>query len=206
MALYVQYGCGTWVPDGWLNFDVTPTARIQKIPLIGKKIVPMRFPDAVRYGDICKGLPVKDGSVDGVYCSHVLEHLALEDMKLALKNTRKMLRPGGIFRLVLPDLKLLVQAYISNPAPDAAVSFVESLGLGRRSHPRGLMNFLRGWLGNSGHHWMWDYQSLALELSNAGFISIRRAVLGDSNDLMFARAEQPIRWEDALGIHCQRTD
>src|ERR1700733_13711284 len=102
MALYVQYGCGTWVPEGWLNFDVSPTVRIQKIPLIGRRLAPMRFPDEVRYGDICKGLPVSDGSVDGVYSSHVLEHLALEDMKLALRNTRKMMRAGGIFRLVIP--------------------------------------------------------------------------------------------------------
>lgn len=30
MALYVQYGCGTWVPEGWLNFDVSPTVANSK--------------------------------------------------------------------------------------------------------------------------------------------------------------------------------
>ena len=164
----------------------------------------MRFPDEVRYGNICKGLPVEDGSADGAYCSHVLEHLALEDMKLALKNNLRMLRTGGVFRLVVPDLKVLVQEYVKNTAPDAAEVFVESLGLGRRVRPHGIMGFLRGWLGNSGHHWMWDFEAMAVELSNAGFTAIRRAVLGDSNDPMFARAEQANRWEGALGIHCRR--
>ena len=32
---YVQYGCGLSAPNEWINFDVSPTLRIQKIPIIG---------------------------------------------------------------------------------------------------------------------------------------------------------------------------
>src|SRR5580704_184417 len=134
MPLYVQYGCGLCSPEGWLNFDASPTLRLQKIPVMGR-LAPVKFPASVRYGDIRKGLPVADGSADGVYCSHVLEHLALEDFRKALKNTFRILRPGGAFRMVLPDLKLLATEYLARSEPNAAMRFMESSLMGRNSRP-----------------------------------------------------------------------
>ena len=34
--IYVQYGAGNQAVEGWLNFDASPTLRIQKIPIIGR--------------------------------------------------------------------------------------------------------------------------------------------------------------------------
>src|SRR5215470_7850839 len=106
MGLYVQYGCGVSCPAGWVNFDASPTLRLQRLsvagPLLGK--AGPRFPDGVRYGDILNGLPIADGTADGVYASHVLEHLSLADCAAALRNTFRLLRPGGVFRLVITDL------------------------------------------------------------------------------------------------------
>ncbi|HEX6859864.1 MAG TPA: hypothetical protein VF138_06660, partial [Caulobacteraceae bacterium] len=61
--LYVQYGCGLSAPDGWLNFDASPTLRLQRLPLVGRLLTRgrVRFPEAVRYGDITRGLPLADG-------------------------------------------------------------------------------------------------------------------------------------------------
>jgi SAM-dependent methyltransferase len=126
MPTCVQYGCGTWAPDGWLHFDVTPSLLVQNIPLIGRRLVPNRFPRSVRYGNICRGLPVAEGSVDMVYCSHVLEHLPVNDMRLALRNTFKMLRPGGVFRSVIPDLRMAAEAYLNSSDPGAGYWFIES--------------------------------------------------------------------------------
>lgn len=204
MALYVQYGCGFCAPDGWLNFDASPTLWLRNIPLVGKSLAPVKFPDAARCGDIRKGLPVADGSADAVYCSHVLEHLALEDFRKALKNTFRILRPRGIFRLVLPDLKLMARQYVESGGPDASMVFLESTFLGRKSRPKGMSGLVRAWIGNSEHLWMWDYDSLAMELANAGFTSIRRAELGDSGDPLFAKVEDQGRWTGSLGMHCQR--
>ena len=51
---YVQYGAAYCGPDQWLNFDVSPTLRLQRIPLIGPLITRSRktFPKTVKYGDI----------------------------------------------------------------------------------------------------------------------------------------------------------
>lgn len=204
MALYVQYGCGLCVPDGWTNFDGSPTLRVQKMPLVGKMVRKVRFPDNARFGDIIKGLPIADGSADAAYCSHVLEHLSYEDLKVALRNTYRILRPGGVFRLVLPDLRAIAKEYLSMDRPDAAIHFNDVLQLRGRGRKKGLLGRVRDIIGNSHHMWMWDFEALKMELENAGFANVRRAVFGDSSDPMFAKVESQNRWNGALGIECSR--
>lgn len=204
---YVQYGCGLVAPEGWLNFDVSPTLRLQRLALVGgffrARLAP-RFPDAVRLGDIRTGLPVAPGSVSGAYCSHVLEHLSLEDCRRALRNTFTMLRPGGRFRFVMPDLRWYAEAYVRDKGPRGAPTFMRETNLGHEQRPRGMGGMLRTWLGNATHLWMWDYESMAAELAGAGLTQIRRAVFGDCVDQRFNAVEEISRWKDQLGVECIR--
>jgi SAM-dependent methyltransferase len=202
-VIRVQYGCGLSAPDGWLNYDCSPTLRLQRLPLIGGCMsicVKPVFPKAVRYGDIVKGLPLPPGSADLVYCSHVLEHLPVHDLRQALLNTRSCMRAGGIFRLVLPDLRALAEAYVSDPSPDSAPRFMRDTYLGHNTRHRGLMGLLRAGFGNSQHLWMWDFSSLSAELAAAGFKDVRRASFGDAVDSAFAAVEELHRWDGQLGM------
>ena len=204
--LRVQYGCGLSSPEGWLNYDCSPTLRLQRLPLIGglmARAVKPVFPRAVRYGDILKGLPVAMGAADRVYCSHVLEHLALHDLRQALRNTRICMRSGGIFRMVLPDLRALAEAYVGDPSPESAPRFMRDTYLGHETRRRGFFGLLRAGLGNSLHLWMWDFPSLSVELTAAGFTNLRRATYCDSADPAFAAVEELHRWEGQLGIECR---
>jgi len=167
------------------------------------RLVKPAFPRAVRYGDILKGLPVPPGSAELVYCSHVLEHLALQDLRLALRNTRQCMRAGGIFRLVLPDLRALAEAYVRDPSAESAPRFMRDTYLGHDTRRRGLTGVVRASLGNSLHLWMWDFSSLAAELAAAGFTGIRRATFGDSAEPAFAAVEELHRWEGQLGMECR---
>ena len=162
----VQYGCGFSSPVDWVNFDASPTLRFERIPVIGRlyKKNDIRFPDNVRYGDILKGLPVAENCCDFVYCSHVLEHLALDSFYRALQNTRKILKPGGVFRLVVPDLEHSIALYQSSDSARAAIDFLQESLVGVQSRPRGIRALLKEHLGNSRHLWMWDFKSLAHEL------------------------------------------
>lgn len=206
--LYVQYGCGLSCPDGWINFDASPTLLLQKLPLIGFFFTlkaDIVFSKKVRFGDIVKGLPVVKESAAGVYCSHVLEHLALEDFRLALKNTHSMLIRDGVFRFVLPDLEFLVNKYLNSKSSDASINFMRETYLGKKTRNRSLTGFIREWLGNSHHLWMWDFKSISAELSHAGFKDIRRVSIGDSTDVKFSQVESPDRWLNCLGIECRKS-
>ena len=203
-AIYLQYGCGWCAPEGWLNFDASPTLRFERLPLIGRLYTrnEERFPANVRYGNVAEGLPLPDASCAALYCSHVLEHLALDELHAALAESYRLLQPGGRFRLVVPDLEAEIERYRGDDSAEAAPTLMARTELGWTSRPRGITGVLREWLGNSRHRWMWDYRSLAAELERTGFREIRRARLGDSEEPRYREVEDPGRWRDALGIEC----
>lgn len=205
---YVQFGCGLSAPKGWRNFDSSPTLRFERIPGIGQLYTrnANRFPASVEYGDIVRGLPVTKSQCQGVYCSHVLEHLCLEDFRKAIQNTHQILTEGGIFRFVLPDLEYAVRQYNDADSPDAAFGFMKNTILGKETRARGFRAFLSDYFGNYQHLWMWDFASISQELRTIGFTDIRRAHFGDSEDTVFSHAEDESRWTDALGVECRKAE
>jgi hypothetical protein len=158
------------------------------------------FPAAVRFGDIVRGLPIPDGSVQGVYASHVLEHLSYADFWTALDRTFRLLGPGGIFRLVVPDLKSRAQKYLERLESGQAEAnswFMRSARLGSESASRGPVELARSLIGRSAHLWMWDESSLAAALDKTGFVNIRRCRFGDCKDGNFRLVEDAGRFYDA---------
>jgi len=206
-ARFTQFGCGLCAPSRWLNFDASPAMQLQRLPLVGK-LVPSgqfgRYPSNVQYGDIVKGLPIADESVELLYCSHVLEHITLEELRIALKNCYRHLQLGGIFRLVVPDLEVMAKTYINSNTSEAAHEFMRITWLGKEHRQRDIVSFLKDWLAGNNHLWMYDYNSLSLELSKAGFQNIRRAKFGDCDIDLFKDVEDQERWTLELGIQCQK--
>jgi len=206
MLKYLQYGCGLSNPIGWENYDSSPTLRIQRTPIIGKIMkssLNVVFPKNIKYGDIVNGLNVSKNTYDGIYCSHVLEHLSYFDLKKALHNTYEYLKPGGIFRMVLPDLEILCREYVNEvnkKNPKSSLRFMNDSLLGVTERKRGLKQIITNMLGNSKHLWMWDYYSLSEELREVGFSDIRRCKFNDSNDEMFLRVEEKDRFRNCLSI------
>jgi len=201
-TLFVQYGCGLSAPKNWINFDSSPRLRLEKMPIVSSIIVALAgrlFPKNVRVGNIVRGLPVPDRSANAVYCSHVLEHLPRDGLPIALKNTLRILIPGGIFRLVVPDLVWRAKCYLDAVATQdkgAADTFLEACLLGRRRRPRSLMGMARDYLGGSAHFWMYDFGSLKALLEEAGFTAVRRCEFGDSAEPAFGEVEDRERFFD----------
>ncbi len=199
--LFVQYGAGWSAPEGWLNFDSSPTVWLERLPVIGRiiRVNPQRFPDAIRFGDILKGLPVADGSARAVYASHVLEHLSREDVEVALKNTLRILEPGGVFRMIVPDLEARARRYIERAEakdPGAADGFMAETMLGLRSRPKTILGHVRAMLGNSDHLWMYDEAAMCALMTAAGFVDVRRCDLGDASEPAFSQIEAEDRFID----------
>jgi hypothetical protein len=211
MKKYCQYGSGFSNPIQFINFDASPTLRIQKLPLVGKmlkKKMSTQFPGNIVYGDIIKGLPIQENSMKGIYCSHVLEHLSLEDLRLALHNTYKMLEENGVFRCVLPDLEWCCNQYLNLKKlgdENAGSIFMDNFTmLGKKSRPKKLTDKIRSLYGNSEHLWMWDFESLKSELEKVGFTEIRRAAFNDSSDGNFYFVEEESRFINCLAIECKK--
>ena len=200
MRVYVQFGGFADCPAGWRNFEPSIYLRLARVPFFGALIarwLPHQFPETVEVGDIVKGLPIEDGQVDVVFCSHVLEHLAYEDFLFAIRNVHKLLRPGGVFRLVVPDLEGRAKYYLENMAnlPNPATWLMTSTLLGvipRRK--RTVQACVKALVSSTEHRWMWDYKTLAHELLATGFSAVRRIEYGESNDPVIRAAEKESRF------------
>ena len=207
--MYLQYGCGLCAPNEWKNFDSSPTLQLQRLPLVGKLIknaTNVHFPENVIYGDIVKGLPVKLNSCDGIYSSHTLEHLSLNDFRLALSNTYKILKVGGIFRCVVPDLESYARTYINNIEKgnknSSLIFLFDDTLLGYKNRNRNVTKILSSYFSNSNHLTMWDNLSLINELTKIGFSSVRKCKFNDSTDSMFKHVEDINRFQNAVSIEC----
>lgn len=169
--------------------------------ILGKRL----FPKNIVFGNIVHGLPIADNSADAAYSSHVLEHLGRDDAEIALVNTFRMLKPGGVFRMIVPDLQWRAARYLHDQkARDdkAADVFIASLHMGVRGRPRGLLAPLRATFGNSRHYWFYDAALMTELLSKAGFVNIRRCTFHDSSDQMFRSVEAMDRFFDDGEAEC----
>ncbi|OGU15535.1 MAG: hypothetical protein A2076_12770 [Geobacteraceae bacterium GWC2_53_11] len=91
----LNIGCGATYHPAWVNIDVEPVSK-----------------EILRH-DATTPLPLEDGCFDVCYCSHVLEHLSRDEARLLVTEIHRVLKPGGIIRLVVPDLEGIVRAYLS---------------------------------------------------------------------------------------------
>ena len=90
----LNVGCGNrWHPD-WVNVDLVSSSR-----------------EVVQY-DVSSGLPFPSNHFDAVYHSHVLEHLAPADGELLIAECFRVLKPGGVLRIVVPDLEQIARIYL----------------------------------------------------------------------------------------------
>ncbi|MCX6123834.1 MAG: methyltransferase domain-containing protein, partial [Proteobacteria bacterium] len=58
--------------------------------------------------------PFEDNFIFLAYCSHVLEHLTDEVVCNVISQVYRILRPGGVFRIIVPDLYTAYCAYFLN--------------------------------------------------------------------------------------------
>src|SRR5215469_2090158 len=86
--LRINVGCGQSPTKGWKNFDNSPSLYLSKIPLLPSILEKTRLisrPQAsfirfcqrnsIEHGNATTGLPLKSGSVEVLYSSHMFEHL-----------------------------------------------------------------------------------------------------------------------------------
>jgi SAM-dependent methyltransferase len=121
---------------------------------------------SVRFANAAARIPCAAGSVDVIYSSHMIEHLDRAEARAFLTEVRRVLRPGGVIRLVAPDLTRLVNDYMASGDADQFIAG-SHLGLDR---PAGLRAWVKWAVVGPRHHlWMYDGESLTRLLREAGF-------------------------------------
>lgn len=91
---YLNIGCGNRFHPGWINLDMQP-----------------RHPSVIRL-DAGKPLPFPDDHFNIVYHSHVLEHIPRNEVPGFLSECRRVLKPGGLLRVAVPNLEEIARLYV----------------------------------------------------------------------------------------------
>lgn len=157
----LNVGCGTDYKEGWVNIDNNSDNNIEKLDL--------NF-------DMRNPLPYEDGTVDFIFNEHFFEHLTVEEGQTAMKDLMRVLKPGGVMRIAMPDLDLAVKAYVDKDWKGNK-EFLERFGLGFVKTRAELLNMNFSWWG---HKWLYDWEELERRLNDAGFTKVARCEWGKS--------------------------
>lgn len=200
----INVGCGQTPTKGWRNFDNSLSLRLGRVPFLPEllhkvgvleasqyQFIHFARSDGIEHGDVTKGIPLSDGSVDVLYSSHMLEHLDRGEASLFLKEARRVLCSGGIIRLAVPDLRKHVQQYIESEDADAFIAGT----LLCQPRPRTIVQRLRVLLVGARHHqWMYDGVSLCRLLLAHGFVKAEVLPAGKTK----IQAPEPLDLQERL--------
>jgi predicted SAM-dependent methyltransferase len=151
--LKLHLGCGSFRLAGWVNIDYPPADLVL---------------------DLGWDLPFQEGCITYAYLAHVLEHFDYPFEALALvKEVHRVLAPGGVLRVVVPDIRKCILAYATgdrsfferrtelwpdhSPCDTPLEHFLHYAGAGVRPDAF--------W----GHKFGYDFETLSLLLNRGGF-------------------------------------
>lgn len=182
MLIRLNIGCGQSPTPGWINYDNSPSVRLARWPALAGLLARLGLIDGhglafveasrahgIRYCDAARRIPHDDGSVDAIYASHMLEHLDRVEARAFLAECRRVLRPAGILRLAVPNLRNAAYNYLRLNDADGFLRHLQF----DLDKPRGPVAHLRRMLtGGRGHHWMYDADSLVALVAGLGFADV----------------------------------
>lgn len=94
LPLMLNLGCGSTFHSDWLNVDFQGRGN-----------------EVLGY-NLELGIPFADDSFDIVYHSHILEHFSKKWAEFFLQECFRVLKPGGLLRIAVPDLENIATAYL----------------------------------------------------------------------------------------------
>lgn len=119
--------------------------------------------------DITSGIRFPAESADGIFTEHCLEHITFEACQKVLREFRRLLRPGGILRVVIPDAELFLSLYMqTRQGRLAEFPFQEVHG---RATPMMHVNRI---FRDHGHLFAYDFETLKYQMEKAGFKQVAR--------------------------------
>lgn len=176
----INVGCGMTPTKGWINFDNSLSILLAKLPAIVVRVLfkirvisdpSFRYIqfckcNDIRFANVSRRIPLDDAVVDVIYSSHMLEHMDRESAARFLGEARRVLNVGGIIRIAVPDLSIIMSDYrMSNNAD----KFMESMHVCDEVSQTFLQRCKTAFMGIRHHQWMYDGVSLVNLLTRSGF-------------------------------------
>jgi predicted SAM-dependent methyltransferase len=95
--IMINLGSGHWKFDGWVNVDLDADSR----------------PDVC--ADLSAGLPFRDQCADFMHSEDFIDQLTLQQAGGFLRECHRILKPGGVIRVLTPDVEQLTDMYLHRP-------------------------------------------------------------------------------------------
>jgi predicted SAM-dependent methyltransferase len=120
-------------------------------------------------------LPFPNSSLEGIYTEHCLEHISIESCGAVLREFRRILKPGGVVRIVVPDGGLYCELYMRAMAGESVEFPYPEPG----KLPMFYVNrIMHRW----GHQFIYDFNTMESMLKAAGFAIVERAKFGEGRN------------------------
>jgi len=191
----LHLGCGLNTPEGWIHVDGSWNAWVAKYPTLRRVFKAIHLlsadlkdigwnPDIIIH-DLRKPLPFPNDHFTAIYASHLLEHLYREGAKALLKECVRVLIPGGVLRMVVPDLYSIISEYMGERPPGKVSGNGEGNNRADRLNKRLMFRSCEPRAGNlflriysslkdlHSHKWMYDADSLIFYFQEAGLVNVR---------------------------------
>jgi hypothetical protein len=152
--LRLQLGCGANILPGWLNTDSMPV------------------PDA-DYLDFARPLPFSDNVLTAVFCEHTIEHVTKPEAFRMVVEVCRVLRPGGLFRVVTPSLEKFCRMALE-PSSPAAVKYLAWFKGAMNSPDATITDAVNLIFYGHGHRYIFSGDELNALLRAAGFTDLRQ--------------------------------
>ena len=158
----LNIGCGTDYKDGWINIDNNSDNNIKKLDL---------------NWDLRNALPFKDETIDFIFHEHFMEHLTPQESLKSLNDFKRVLKPGGVMRIAMPDMEDIFDLYKDNKWKSRPI--IKNHGFQFVKTRAELVNMSFSWWG---HKWIYDWEELCRRLDEVGFTknNIKRCKLKNS--------------------------
>lgn len=131
------------------------------------------------YCNLLWSLPFDDDSAQYIYFAMAIEHFDREHVPPLLGELRRVLRPGGVLRIVTVDIEAYIRAYIER---DAAFFAGQAQQWPWTKTLRTPLEHILAWAGTNRkaghffeHKWAYDFETLQVVLRDAGFHSVERS-------------------------------
>ena len=152
--------------------------------------------------DITRGLPFQNGYVGGIFTEHCIEHIRFDDALFVFREFYRIIAPGAWVRIVVPDLELYVDRYDAFRTT-GTLSMPNTKGDVRQDGIYSPAMSINRIFREHGHRFIYDFATLNAMLETVGFVEIRKAKFGESQDSRLL-LDTPTREIESLYVEAQR--